>query len=100
MFVHHVLFWLKDDLSADDIQLFEKSVQSLLSIDTVKFGDVGKPAVSDRPVVDSSYSYSLLTVFDTKEDHDAYQPHPVHKQFLDTCARMYAKVLVYDSETI
>ena len=100
MFVHHVLFWLKDDMSKTDIQNFEDALQSLLKIEYVKYGDIGKPAATTKPVIDSSYSYSLLTVFDNQEEHDLYQPHPVHKKFLEQFSPFYKKVLVYDSETI
>jgi hypothetical protein len=100
MFVHHVLFWLKDDMSKTDIQNFEEALQSLLKIEYVKYGDIGKPAAATKPVIDSSYSYSLLTVFDNQEGHDLYQPHPVHKNFLEQFSPFYKKVLVYDSETI
>lgn len=100
MFVHHVYFWLKEGLSTEDIQKFENTVQTLLKIDVVKLGDVGKPASTDRPVIDRSYSYSLLLVFENKEGHDIYQPHPVHENFVKECAHLWTKVLIYDSETI
>ena len=99
MFVHHVLFWLKDNLSSEDIQKFEAGVQSLLQIEHVKYGDIGKPAATDRPVIDRSYSYSLLTVFEDETGHDAYQPHPVHKKFVSECSGLWEKVVIYDSET-
>lgn len=101
MFVHHVFFWLKDGLSEADIQKFETGVRSLLSIPSVKFGDVGKPAATNRPIIERSYSYSLLTVFDNKEGHDAYQPpaSTVHQQFVDQCQHLWERVLIYDSES-
>ena len=100
MFVHHVFFWLKEGLSNEEVQKFEEGVQSLLKIETLKYGDVGKPADTDRPVIDRSYSYSLLTVFDNKEGHDMYQPHPIHKKFIEECSSFWSKVVIYDSETV
>lgn len=100
MFVHHVYFWLKEGLTDEDIRTFEKSVSSLLQIEHVKMGDVGKPASTDRPVIDRSYSYSLLLVFEDKAAHDAYQPHPVHKAFVERCSHLWDRVLIYDSETV
>lgn len=100
MFVHHVFFWLRQDLSKEDIALFESGVQSLLTIESVHFGDVGKPAATDRPIIERSYSYSLLTVFKSKEDHDAYQPpNEVHQKFVDECQHLWERVLIYDSES-
>jgi hypothetical protein len=100
MFIHHVYFWLKEGLSQEEIQQFEAGVKSLLSIESVKIGDVGKPAGTDRPVIDTSYSYSLLTIFDNEEGHDIYQPHPVHLKFIESCKHLWTKVLIYDSETV
>lgn len=100
MFVHHVFFWLREDLSNEEIQQFEKGVKSLLTIESVKFGDVGKPAATNRPIIERSYSYALLTAFENKEGHDAYQPpNEVHKKFVDDCSHLWHKVLIYDSET-
>lgn len=100
MFVHHVYFWLKEGLSEDDIQTFEEGVSSLLQIEHIKLGDVGKPASTDRPVIDRSYSYSLLLVFEDLSAHDAYQPHPVHKAFVERCSHLWERVLIYDSVSI
>jgi hypothetical protein len=99
MFVHHVFFWMKEGITEAESQLFEKTVDTLLTIEDVKLGDVGKPAGTDRPVIDRSYHYSLLLLFANKEAHDAYQPHPVHKAFVETCSHLWTKVLIYDSET-
>lgn len=100
MFVHHVFFWLKENLTQEEIKQFEEGVKSLLTIESVKFGDVGKPAATDRPIIERSYSYSLLTAFENKEDHDAYQPpNEIHKKFVNECSHLWQKVLIYDSET-
>ena len=55
MFVHVVNFWLHKNLSAEDIALFEKGLSSLGTIEVVKTFSVGKPAETDRPVIDRSY---------------------------------------------
>lgn len=100
MFVHHVFFWLIEGLSEEDIQKFEEGVSSLLKIEHVKTGDVGKPASTDRPVIERSYSYSLLLIFEDKAAHDAYQPHLEHKAFVEGCSHLWDKVLIYDSESV
>lgn len=101
MFIHHVFFWLKEGLSEADVQQFETGVRSLLTIPTVRFGDVGKPAATDRPIIERSYSYSLLTVFDDEEGHNAYQvpASDIHKKFVDGCQHLWDRVLIYDSES-
>lgn len=100
MFVHHVFFWLKESLESGDIQKFEETVKTLPGIAHVKMGDVGKPASTDRPVIERSYSYSLLLVFENKEKHDSYQVDPIHEKFVSTCSSLWTKVLIYDSETL
>lgn len=100
MFVHHVFFWLKPELDQAQRAAFEAGVKSLLAIKIVKIGDVGQPATTDRPVIDRSYSYSLLLVFENLADHDAYQADPTHLKFVDQCQQYWQRAQIYDSETI
>lgn len=99
-FVHVVNFWLKPGLSEADILLFEKGVRSLGEIETVQFYHLGKPASTDREVIDRSYSYCLVEVFKNKEDHDAYQVHPIHDRFREACGHLWDRVQIFDSETV
>ncbi len=99
MFVHHVFFWLKEGLNPDEILQFEAGVKSLPKIEHVKMGEIGKPAPTNRPVIERSYSYSLLLIFESQQEHDAYQPHPTHQKFIETCSQFWNKVLIYDSVT-
>ncbi len=100
MFAHHVFFWLKNDLSSTDVKKFESGVTSLLKITHLITGDIGKPASTDRPVIDRSYSYSLLLQFKDKAAHDAYQTDPVHVKFVEDCSALWTRVQIYDSESI
>ena len=96
--VHQVYFWLKKDLTDVQRATFDKGVKSLISIKTIKYGDVGKPgATGDRPVVDKSYDYALLTVFEDVKGHDAYMVDPIHEKFLADCKELWEKVVVYDA---
>jgi len=98
MLVHTVYFWLKKDLNSDQIKLFDKGIRSLTTIKSVKQGFVGKPAATDRPVIDRSYSYALTIICDDLAGHDAYQEDPIHKKFLADCGTFWSKVLIYDAE--
>ena len=100
MFFHVVNFWLKVGLSAEDEAKFLAGVKTLGQIDTLKVFSVGKPAETDRPVIDRSYSYCLVTAFDDEAGHDIYQEAPVHLKFIADCAHLWERVLIYDSETI
>jgi hypothetical protein len=98
--VHVVNFWLKEGLTEAEEAQFVAGVKSLGTIEDVKVFSVGKPASTDRPVIDRSYSYCLLTVFDDMAGHDRYQEAPVHLKFIDECKHLWEKVLIYDSESI
>lgn len=96
MFIHNVYFWLEDDLSADDRQAFDRGLDLLLSIETIERSYRGAPADTDRPVIDRTYSQGIVVVFRDKVAHDAYQSHPRHDVFRDTCAQYWRKVQIYD----
>lgn len=98
MFVHAVYFWLRDGLTAAETMAFVEGVHSLQTIDAVQHGYVGVPAATDRAVIERSYSYALVLVFADKGAHDAYQTHPVHDRFRDTCSTFWRKVLIYDTD--
>src|SRR5690606_6527855 len=97
MFVHHVYFWLKNaDSEADRKKLLE-GLNSLTQIETIKQVHVGKPAATDRDVIENTYDFSLLLIFDNLEDQEVYQKHPIHLEFVDKYASLWSKVIVYDS---
>ena len=97
MFVHHVYFWLKDPSSSKDLQALTEGLQALASIEKIQLFHVGKPADTNRDVIDVSYSLSLLMVFANRADQDSYQVHPIHLKFVETCKHLWSKVIVYDS---
>jgi hypothetical protein len=99
MFIHNVYFWLKSGLTQAEVDAFEKSALTLTSIPSVRYGWVSKPASTDRPVIDRSYSYALTTIFEDSAGHDLYQVHPVHDAFREQCAQYWNQVRVYDSES-
>lgn len=97
MLVHAVYFWLKPDLSEQQKQAFSIEVDKLRSIPSVRHAFIGKPADTDRPVIDRSYSVALTVVFDDMAGHDAYQVDPIHQQFVSACSSLWDRVLIYDS---
>ncbi|OZI09410.1 transcription-repair coupling factor [Siphonobacter sp. BAB-5385] len=100
MFVHVVNFFLKADISAEDRLKFEQGVSSLGQVEGLELFNVGKPASTDRPVIDRSYDYCLLTVFKDMAGHDVYQVDPIHLKFVEDCKQYWDRVVIYDSETI
>jgi hypothetical protein len=98
MLTHHVLFWLKPDTSEEKKQAFRMGLESLRPIESVKSMYIGTPSSIDRPVVDTTYTFSLLILFDDLPGHDAYQVHPLHKAFLEEFRSLFEKVIIYDSQ--
>ena len=96
MFVHCVYFWLKEDLTAAEKRQFTEGLNSLLTIGSVQHGYLGVPAPTNRPIIDRSYSYALVAVFDGQAEHDAYQEDPIHDRFRDSCASFWRDVKIYD----
>lgn len=97
MLAHHVLFWLKTDTTEDQIVAFRKGLESLEKIETVKMFHIGTPAAIDRPVVDVTYTFSLIIIFEDMAGHDVYQVHELHKAFLDQFRDLFEKVVIYDA---
>jgi hypothetical protein len=99
-FVHHVYFWLKKPVTAQVKKKFELGLKELVTIEQIVGKHLGKPATTKRGVIDSTYSYSLLLTFKSKEDQDIYQTHPKHLKFIDECEGLWERVVVYDSVSI
>lgn len=97
MFVHHVYFWLKNADSAAERKKLLEGLNSLKPVETIKQIHIGKPAETDRDVIENTYDFSLLLIFDNLEDQEVYQKHPVHLAFVDKYASLWSKVIVYDS---
>lgn len=97
MFIHHVYFWLKNPASHEDRRQLIEGLEKLTKVKTIKMFHIGKPADTNRDVIDTSYSISWMLVFDNKDDEESYQVDPIHLNFVDTCKHLWQKVVVYDS---
>ncbi|MFM7605991.1 MAG: Dabb family protein [Prosthecobacter sp.] len=100
--LHNVYFWLKPDLTAEQLAAFESELARLPKISYLANGFAGKPASTEnRPVTDHSFSYSLSLRFKTMEDHEYYQKDcQEHKRFVDICKTFWSRVVVYDSASL
>lgn len=96
-FVHTVFFWLKNPENAADKAQLHAGIQALTNILEIKMAYIGEPATTNRGVIDASYSLSLTFIFDTKEDQDVYQTHPIHLAFVESCKHLWERVIVYDA---
>ena len=99
-FIHHVFFWLKEPVTTETRSRFETALKKLVTVETIVDYHLGVPAPTDRGVIDTTYSYSLLTIFRNKEDQDIYQTHPTHLKFIEDCEELWERVVVYDTISI
>jgi hypothetical protein len=97
LFVHHVYFWLNNPDSAEDLKKLIEGLQKLSKVKTIKMFHIGKPAGTNRDVIDGSYSVSWLLLFENRVGQDSYQTDPIHLKFIDECKNLWKKVVVYDS---
>lgn len=98
MLVHSVYFWLSEDATAKDKDMFEKKLKALKNISSAEAVYIGTPAGTDRPMIDRSYDYALTVVFKDMQAHDCYQTDPLHKDFLTNCSKLFGKVVIYDAD--
>ncbi|GAB2593511.1 Dabb family protein [Spirosoma areae] len=97
MFVHHVLFYLKNaDSEADTAKLLE-GLTKLAKVPSIKLVHIGTPAATNRAVIERTYAYSWLCFFDSPADEESYQKHPIHDEFRNNYAHLWEKVVIYDS---
>lgn len=95
--IHHVFFWLKNSSSESDKKTLITGLKTLEAIPQVKKLLIGTPASTEkREVVDNSFQVSELMYFDSIEDQDTYQAHPIHLAFVAQYGHLWEKVLVYD----
>ncbi|MBF0279715.1 MAG: Dabb family protein [SAR324 cluster bacterium] len=101
MQTHTVFFWLKSGVSEKEISTFQTELKKLIQVEPVNKAYLGQAARTEiRPVVDHSFHYSITLLFNNIEDHNAYQDHPSHHEFIEKCSPIWEKVIVYDSEII
>ena len=97
-FVHVVFFWLKEPRSDEARIKFENALTKFIdTVPGIRTSHIGTAADTDRPVIDSTYSYSLIVSFDSKREHDTYQEHPLHMEFIAAAEELWDRVQVYDS---
>ncbi|TLU98161.1 Dabb family protein [Dyadobacter luticola] len=98
MFVHNVFFWLKEKDNEEAKSALLAGIKSLEGIESIESVYIGTPASTRRPVIDATYDFAEILVFADEAAHDVYQVHPLHKKFVDDCAHLWERVLIYDVE--
>ena len=97
--VHNVYFTLFDSSAGARTKLVEACHKYLADHPGVVYFSAGLLCDAlARPVNDREFDVGLHVVFWTLADHDAYQQHPQHLQFIKENKATWKKVRVFDSE--
>lgn len=85
-------------MSESERELFTSEIMKLTKLASVKHGWFGKPAATDRPVIDRSYDYALVVDVGDAAGHDAWQTDPGHLAVRNVVGGMWDRILIYDVE--
>jgi hypothetical protein len=96
-FIHHVFFWLRDPGNKKNEEELIQGLRKLSKVKTIKNFHIGRPADTNREVIERSYSISWCLFFDNPIDQDHYQTDPIHLDFVKECSHLWSKVIVHDS---
>lgn len=98
MLAHNVFFTLKDSSEAKIAELIAACKKYLSNHEGVAFFAAGglEPDL-DRPVNDRDFHVALHVVFNSREDHDQYQTHERHNEFIAEQKDNWESVRVFDS---
>lgn len=98
IFIHHAYFWLNDNVTQADRQLFEAGLTALGNSTCSSAYYWGRPLdIEKREVVDDSYDYAATSFFNSLEQHDIYQStDEIHSHFINSFKHLWKSVKVYD----
>ena len=105
MFIHTVYFSTGPDFSSSDatsssdserVDVLIAACRELARVPGVVHLWSGRPAATDRPVIDREYAVALCIAFNDQAGHDAYQAHPVHLAFVERCQNLWKQVRIFD----
>ena len=96
MVVHSVYLWLHDNVTEEDRREFRNGLKLLTTAQSVVHGYVGVPADIARDVIDSSYSFSLILIFEDLGAHNRFQDDSKHHCFREMFRSYWKRVQIYD----
>jgi hypothetical protein len=97
--IGHMVFFTLSDNSPAKVQALVAACDKLLSKHQGEVYYSAGPRAKEfnRDVNDQDWDVALHLVFKSRADHDKYQDHARHKQFIDENRAGWKKVRVFDS---
>ena len=96
VFVHTAYFWFKEGTSTERIAAFKASSEKLREIETVMGYFSGSPAPTTRPIIENSYDFAIVFLFEDLEAQNYYQEHPLHLELIEKHQDIWERVMVTD----
>ncbi|KIO54483.1 Dabb family protein [Flavobacterium hibernum] len=98
VYFHYLLFWLKPELTPNQVKDFQNFFEGLKKLPYVKNVRYGGPANSSpRPVMDNSFTYNASMEFDSLEDLETYGKLDEHLALVAKYKPFFNKMMVHDS---
>jgi Stress responsive A/B Barrel Domain len=98
VYFHYLLFWLKPELTSEQVKDFQTFFEGLKKLPYVKNVRYGGPANSTpRPVIDNSFTYNASMEFDSLEDLETYGKLDGHLALVAKYKPFFNKMMVHDS---
>jgi len=98
MFLHNVTYWLKPDLTPEQLRTFETGIADLMKLKDVKVAWFGTPAKGGEAIADRSYTHALVMDLGDAAGHDAFQVDPEHDAIRARLGGLWDKIVIYDVE--
>lgn len=95
-FVHSAYFWFKEEASQAQIDAFIADSEQLRQIEEIRGFFAGKPANTNRDVIENTYDYAFVFLFEDLAAQEVYQAHPLHKALIEKHAEIWQRVMVTD----
>ncbi len=96
----HAVFFTLHDPSAENRRRLMQGCHEHLSghPGTASFSVGTRCPDLTREVNDHGFDVSLHVVFESREAHDAYQPHERHLRFIEENQELWSQVRIFDSD--
>ena len=94
---HTVVFWLKPDTTDAKVAEIIRSAKAMQDLPMVENVLIGTPIMSDREVVDDSFSVAFTMIFKDEAALQAYALDPHHKKISSEVTMPHvARGVIYD----
>lgn len=98
VYFHYLLFWLKPELTPEQVEEFKQFFEGLKKLPYVKNVRYGKPAASSpRAVLDNSFTYNASMEFNSLEDLETYGKLPGHLALVAKYKPYFDRMMVHDT---